>query len=34
MTGAWPMVTQYDNPGFHPGNRLVIRGDHIEALRE
>jgi len=32
--GRMAMVTQYDNPGFHPGNRVVIRGDHIEALRE
>ena len=32
--GRMAIVTQYDNPGFHPGNRVVIRGDHIEALRE
>jgi len=32
--GRMATVTQYDNPGFHPGNRVVIRGDHIEALRE
>jgi len=32
--GRMAMVTQYDNPGFHPGNRVIIRGDHIEALRE
>ena len=32
--GRMATVTQYDNPGFHPGNRVVIRGDHIEALRK
>jgi outer membrane lipoprotein SlyB len=32
--GRMATVTQYDNPGYHPGNRVVIRGDHIEALRE
>lgn len=32
--GRWATVTQYDNPGFHPGNRVIIRGDHIEALRQ
>lgn len=32
--GRMATVTQYDNPGFHPGNRVVIRGDHIETLRE
>jgi len=32
--GRMAMVTQYDNPGFHPGNRVIILGDHIEALRE
>ena len=32
--GRNAIVTQYDNPGYHPGNRVVIRGDHIEALRE
>jgi outer membrane lipoprotein SlyB len=30
--GRMATVTQYDNPGFRPGNRVVIRGDHIEAL--
>jgi outer membrane lipoprotein SlyB len=32
--GRMATVTQYDNPGYHPGNRVIIRGDHIEALRE
>ncbi len=32
--GRMATVTQYDNPGYHPGNRVVIRGDHIETLRE
>jgi len=32
--GQMATVTQYDNPGFRPGNRVIIRGDHIEALRE
>ncbi len=32
--GRMAMVTQYDNPGYHPGNRVIIRGDHIEPLRE
>jgi outer membrane lipoprotein SlyB len=31
--GHWATVTQYDNPGFHPGDRVVIRGDHIEYAR-
>jgi len=28
--GHWATVTQYQNPGVHPGDRVVIRGDHIE----
>jgi len=32
--GRMATVTQYDNPGYHPGNRVIIRGDHIEVLRE
>jgi len=32
--GRWATVTQYDNPGFHPGDRVFVRGDHLEALRE
>jgi len=31
--GRWATVTQYDNPGFHPGARVFVRGDHLEALR-
>ena len=32
--GRWATVTQYDNPGFHPGDRVFVRGDHLETLRE
>ena len=32
--GRMATVTQYDNPGFRPGSRVAIRGDHIEALRQ
>lgn len=31
--GRWATVTQYDNPGFHPGDRVVIRGDHLDYAR-
>jgi len=31
--GHWATVTQYQNPGVHPGDRVQIRGDHIEFLR-
>lgn len=31
--GHWARVTQADNPGFHPGDRVVIRGDHLEPAR-
>lgn len=31
--GRWATVTQYDNRGFHPGDRVFVRGDHLEALR-
>jgi outer membrane lipoprotein SlyB len=31
--GHWARVTQADNPGFHPGDRVVIRGDHLEPGR-
>jgi outer membrane lipoprotein SlyB len=31
--GRWARVTQYANPGFHPGDRVVIRGDHLEYAR-
>jgi outer membrane lipoprotein SlyB len=32
--GRFATVTQYDNPGFHPGDRVFVRGDHLETLRE
>ncbi|MEP6484228.1 MAG: glycine zipper 2TM domain-containing protein [Rudaea sp.] len=28
--GRWANVTQYDNPGFHPGDRVFVRRDHLE----
>src|SRR4029077_18110708 len=31
--GRWANVTQVNNPGFHPGDRVAVRGDHIEWLR-
>ncbi len=31
--GRWATVTQYDNPGFHPGDRVFVYRDHIEYLR-
>ncbi|MBU6199035.1 MAG: glycine zipper 2TM domain-containing protein [Xanthomonadaceae bacterium] len=31
--GRWAKVTQYDNPGFHPGDRVVVRGQHLEFMR-
>jgi outer membrane lipoprotein SlyB len=31
--GRWATVNQYANPGFHPGDRVAIRGDHLEWLR-
>lgn len=31
--GRWATVTQYGNPGFRPGARVFVRGDHLEALR-
>jgi outer membrane lipoprotein SlyB len=31
--GRWATVTQYENPGFHPGARVFVRGDHLEPLR-
>lgn len=31
--GRWATVTQYANPGFHPGDRVAIRGDHLEYTR-
>lgn len=32
--GRLATVTQYENPGFHPGNRVEIQGDHIVPLRQ
>lgn len=32
--GRWATVTQYENPGFRSGDRVIIRGDHIEPLRQ
>lgn len=32
--GRWASVTQMDNPGFHAGDRVAVRGgDHLEWLR-
>lgn len=31
--GRWASVTQYDNPGFHPGDRVVVRGNRLEWAR-
>jgi outer membrane lipoprotein SlyB len=31
--GQWATVTQNENPGFHPGDRVVIRHDHLEYAR-
>jgi len=31
--GRWATVTQYENPGLHPGARVYVRGDHVEALQ-
>lgn len=31
--GQWAQVTQYDNPGFHPGDRVIINGQHLDYLR-
>jgi outer membrane lipoprotein SlyB len=31
--GRWAQVTQYENPGFHPGDRVLVRGDHLEYVR-
>jgi hypothetical protein len=27
------VVTQYDNPGFRPGDRVMIRNSHLVMLR-
>lgn len=31
--GRWATVTQYENPGFHPGDRVLVRRDHLEYMR-
>ena len=31
--GRQAVVTQYDNPGFRPGDRVAIRHDHLVMLR-
>ena len=31
--GRWATVTQAQNPGFHPGARVYVRGDHLEPLK-
>ena len=31
--GRWARVTQRDNRGLHPGDRVMVRGDHLELLR-
>lgn len=30
--GRWARVTQYDNPGFRPGDRVIINGQHLEFM--
>jgi outer membrane lipoprotein SlyB len=32
--GRWATVTQYENPGFHPGARVAVRRDHLEAIQD
>jgi len=31
--GRWATVTQYDNPGLHPGDHVVVLRDHLELAR-
>ena len=31
--GRWARVTQYDNPGFRPGDRVIINGQHLDYMR-
>jgi len=31
--GRWATVTQYDNGGFRPGDRVYVQRDHIEPMR-
>ncbi len=30
--GRWARVTQRDNPDLHPGDRVMLRRDHLEPL--
>jgi len=32
--GQWATVTQVDNPGVHPGDRVFVRRDHLEPLHQ
>lgn len=31
--GRWATVTQYDNGGFRPGDRVYVQRDHLEPMR-
>ncbi|MBS0569353.1 MAG: glycine zipper 2TM domain-containing protein [Proteobacteria bacterium] len=31
--GRWARVTQYENPGFRPGDRVIINGQRLDYLR-
>lgn len=31
--GRWATVTQHNNPGFRPGDRVYINRDHLEFMR-
>jgi len=31
--GRWAVVTQYDNPGLHRGDRVSVNGDHVTRVR-
>ena len=31
--GRWATVTQYENPGFRPGDRVFVRHDHLEHMQ-
>ncbi|MGA9334312.1 MAG: glycine zipper 2TM domain-containing protein [Rudaea sp.] len=31
--GRWARVTQRYNPDLHPGDRVILRGDHLEPLQ-
>ena len=31
--GRFARVTQYDNPGFRPGDRVIINGQHLDYMR-